>query len=64
MLVDAKSDPTTKALAESLASLLLSTWLESKLSPLTIFPRMHEGDTREIMERYKRLFKAKWSADF
>ncbi|EEY54582.1 RXLR effector family protein, putative [Phytophthora infestans T30-4] len=64
MLVDAKRDPTTKALAENLESLLLSTWLEYRLSPLVVRYRMHAGDAREILEKYEGLFKAKWSADF
>ncbi|KAF4146553.1 hypothetical protein GN958_ATG04259 [Phytophthora infestans] len=63
MIDDGKRDPATKALAESLESVLLSTWLESNLSPLAVRLRIHAGNTRGIMKKYKRLYKAKWSTD-
>ncbi|ETM97593.1 hypothetical protein PPTG_20195, partial [Phytophthora nicotianae INRA-310] len=61
MLVAAKKDLTTKLTAESLELLLLNKWLKEKRKPTTDINWALAGDSGEILEKYTRYFKKKWS---
>ncbi|ETP37474.1 hypothetical protein F442_14720 [Phytophthora nicotianae P10297] len=61
MLVAAKKGLTTKLTAESLELLLLNKWLKEKRKPTTDINWALAGDSGEILEKYTRYFKKKWS---